>query len=111
MNRIMSSMLMSMVAFTALAQSANGRPTLVVGIVIDQLRSDYIELLQQRFSDSGFNRLISDGAYFENVDFSIYNPDIDAVYANHHGKFKVDEEQMVKGAGLLVQMAVDYLNA
>ena len=76
MNRIMSSMLMSMVAFTALAQSANGRPTLVVGIVIDQLRSDYIELLQQRFSDSGFNRLISDGAYFENVDFSIYNPDI-----------------------------------
>ena len=55
-------MLMSMVAFTALAQSANGRPTLVVGIVIDQLRSDYIELLQQRFSDSGFNRLISDGA-------------------------------------------------
>ena len=41
----------------------------------------------------------------------IYNPDIDAVYANHHGKFKVDEEQMVKGAGLLVQMAVDYLNA
>ena len=69
-------MLMSMVAFTALAQSANGRPTLVVGIVIDQLRSDYIELLQQRFSDSGFNRLIRDGAYFENVDFSIYNPDI-----------------------------------
>ena len=41
----------------------------------------------------------------------IYNPDIDAVYANHHGKFKVDEEQMVKGAGLLVQMAMDYLNA
>ena len=41
----------------------------------------------------------------------IYNPDIDAVYANHHGKFKVDEEQMVKGAGLLVQMAVDYLNS
>ena len=41
----------------------------------------------------------------------IYNPDIDAVYANHHGKFKGDEEQMVKGAGLLVQMAVDYLNA
>ena len=41
----------------------------------------------------------------------IYNPDIDGVYANHHGKFKVDEAEMVKGAGLMAQMAVDYLNS
>lgn len=41
----------------------------------------------------------------------IYNPEIDGVYANHHGKFKVDEAEMVKGAGLMAQMAVDYLNA
>ena len=40
----------------------------------------------------------------------VRNPEIDGVYANHHGKFKVDEEQMVKGAGLYAQMAVDYLN-
>lgn len=40
----------------------------------------------------------------------VYNPDIDGVYPNHHGKFKVDEEQMVKGAGLYVQMALDYMN-
>ncbi len=40
----------------------------------------------------------------------IYNPEIDGVYANHHGKFKVDEPEMAKGAGLMAQMAVDYLN-
>ena len=40
----------------------------------------------------------------------VRNPEIDGVYANHHGKFKVDEAQMVKGAGLYAQMAVDYLN-
>lgn len=40
----------------------------------------------------------------------IYNPEIDGVYANHHGKFKVDEPQMVKGAGLMAQLAVDFLN-
>lgn len=39
-----------------------------------------------------------------------YNPSIDAVYANHHGLFKIDEPEMVKGAGLMAQMAVDYLN-
>ncbi len=40
----------------------------------------------------------------------VRNPEIDAVYANHHGKFKVDEAEMVKGAGLYAQLAVDYLN-
>ena len=40
----------------------------------------------------------------------VRTPEIDGVYANHHGKFKVDEAQMVKGAGLYAQMAVDYLN-
>ena len=40
-----------------------------------------------------------------------YNPDIDAVYSNHNGKFKVDETEMVKGAGLYAQLAVDYLNS
>ena len=40
----------------------------------------------------------------------VRNPKIDAVYANHHGKFKVDEAEMVKGAGLYAQLAVDYLD-
>lgn len=40
----------------------------------------------------------------------VRNPEIDAVYANHHGKFKVDEAEMVKGAGLYAQLAVDYLD-
>lgn len=40
----------------------------------------------------------------------VRNPEIDGVYANHHGKFKVDEPEMVKGAGLYAQLAVDFLN-
>ena len=51
--------------------------TLVVGIVIDQLRSDYIEQLQPQFApDGGFNRLMSQGAYFQNVDFGCRGLDI-----------------------------------
>lgn len=76
MKRLLSSMLMSMVVLSALSQSKGERPTLVVGIVIDQLRSDYIELLQAHFGQHGFNRLINEGAYFENVDFNISQPDL-----------------------------------
>lgn len=76
MNRIITSMLFSMVALSALSQAQNEKPTLVVGIIIDQLRSDYIELLEAHFGRNGFNRLIRDGVYFENVDFRM--PQLDA---------------------------------
>ena len=44
---------------------------LVVGIVVDQLRTDYIEGLQSRFSEHGFRYLIKDGVYFRDVDFKV----------------------------------------
>lgn len=72
-NKLITSVLFSIVALSALSQS-NGRPTLVVGITIDQLRTDYIELLQSQFGNNGFNRLIRDGVYFENAVFAISNP-------------------------------------
>ncbi len=78
-NRLLTSMLMSMVALSALSQANNDRPSLVVGIIIDQLRSDYIELLQSQYGEKGFNRLMRDGAYFQNVDFGV--PRLDATSA------------------------------
>lgn len=76
-NRILTSMILSMVALNALSQVKGEKPTLVVGIIVDQLRSDYIELLQSHFGTEGFNKLTSEGAYFENVNFSI--PKLDKV--------------------------------
>ena len=75
-NRLMSSIVASMVALSAMSQVNDGTPKLVLGIVVDQLRSDYIELLQSHFTQRGFNRLMRDGAYFENVDFRCANLDI-----------------------------------
>lgn len=69
-------MLMSMVVCSAFGQSKSDRPTLMVGIVIDQLRSDYIEMLKDHFGEDGFNRLLRSGVCFENVDFKIPHPDI-----------------------------------
>ena len=73
-NRLLTSVLCSIVAFTALSQS-NGRPTLVVGITIDQLRSDYIELLKSHFGEGGFNRLLKEGVYFQNTTTDLVSPD------------------------------------
>lgn len=47
------------------------RPRLVVGIVVDQLRTDYIEYLQACFSERGFRRLMKDGVYMRDVDFRV----------------------------------------
>lgn len=55
------------------------RPKLVVGIVVDQLRTDYIEYLQTYFSERGFRRLMKDGAYMRDVDFKVKG--LDAVSA------------------------------
>src|SRR5262245_19217725 len=47
---------------TLIAQAA--RPRLIVGIVIDQFRSDYLERFADLFVDDGFRRLLGEGAVF-----------------------------------------------
>lgn len=45
-------------------------PKLVVGIVVDQLRPDYIYRFWDNFEDGGFKRLVNDGHTFRNAWFS-----------------------------------------
>ncbi|MBO5456519.1 MAG: alkaline phosphatase family protein [Muribaculaceae bacterium] len=54
------------------------RPTLVVGIFVEGLTADYINLLRSNFGKNGFNRFIENGVSIENVDFG---PGIDATAA------------------------------
>ena len=37
------------------------RPKLVVGIVVDQMRWDFLYRYQERYSSGGFKRLLKDG--------------------------------------------------
>ena len=53
---------------TAVAADSS-RPRLVVGIVVDQLRTDYLDYLQQLFGETGFKRLMKDGLFLKDVDF------------------------------------------
>lgn len=76
----MIKILSSLVAFfsiTALyAQNPTGEiPRLVVGITIDQLRGDYLEMFRHTFGNRGFNRLLTNGLVYSNVTYNFPNLD------------------------------------
>lgn len=55
---------------TRLAAEDAVKPRLVVGIVVDQMRNDFIYRYWNRYSNGGFRRLVSDGYYFKNNHFN-----------------------------------------
>ena len=79
MKKLVTSVLVGLVTLNVLAQTVPGRPKLVVGIVVDQMRTDYIEYLQNYFGERGFRKLMKDGVYMRDVDFKV--SDLDAASA------------------------------
>ncbi|MCD7898455.1 MAG: alkaline phosphatase family protein [Bacteroides sp.] len=57
------------------AQSTPGTPRLVVGLTIDQLRTDYIEAFSSLYGDKGFKRIWKEGRIFRNASYTFANPD------------------------------------
>lgn len=51
------------------AQSPPAYPKLVVGIVIDQMRFDYLYKYRERYGQDGFNRLMREGYNFKNTNY------------------------------------------
>ena len=68
-------------------------PKLVVAITVDQLRGDYLEMFRHSFGNKGFNRLISNGLVYSNVQYNYPNPDrasaittlFTGAYPSYHG--------------------------
>jgi predicted AlkP superfamily pyrophosphatase or phosphodiesterase len=54
------------------------KPTLVIGIVVDQMRYDYLTRYYHRYGNDGFKRLLNDGYSLENAHFN-YIPTYTAV--------------------------------
>ena len=75
------------------ASAYNGHPKLVVVIVIDQFRGDYLERYRDQFGDSGFRMLMDHGAYFPNCNYNYANTRtapghstlFTGAYSNGHG--------------------------
>jgi hypothetical protein len=58
---------------TASASAYNARPKLVVVIVIDQFRGDYLERYRDQFGDGGFRVFLDRGAYFTDCNYDYAN--------------------------------------
>lgn len=70
MIRIITSLVAVLTVVSVQAQpSLKETPKLVVGITIDQLRGDYLELFQHTFSERGFKRLLNEGLVYQNMTF------------------------------------------
>ena len=75
------------------ASAYDGHPKLVVVIVIDQFRGDYLERYREQFGDAGFRLLLDHGAYFPNCNYNYANTRtapghatlFTGAYSNGHG--------------------------
>jgi predicted AlkP superfamily pyrophosphatase or phosphodiesterase len=56
--------------FSALSVHAQERPKLVVGIVVDQMKADYLYRFNEHYSDKGFKKLIREGAEIKNLHYN-----------------------------------------
>ncbi|NOT77289.1 MAG: alkaline phosphatase family protein [Cyclobacteriaceae bacterium] len=54
----------------ALSLSAQDKPKLVVGIVVDQMRQEYLYRFEKKFGPGGFKRLMSDGFMLKNAHYN-----------------------------------------
>ncbi|HUU99392.1 MAG TPA: alkaline phosphatase family protein [Bacteroidales bacterium] len=46
------------------------KPKLVIGIVVEQLRSDHLEKFRDRLSENGIKRLLNEGTFFRNASYA-----------------------------------------
>lgn len=68
--------ILAVLTFTGLqAQPIPATPKLVIGLTIDQLRTDYLEAFSTLYGEKGFKRLWKEGRVFRNVKYSFKGVD------------------------------------
>ncbi|MCA0133585.1 alkaline phosphatase PafA [Winogradskyella alexanderae] len=77
MKRILPLLICFLILASCLAQSKsvittpeNSRPKLIVGIVVDQMRYDYLTRFESKFGEGGFKRMINEGFNCKNNHFN-----------------------------------------
>lgn len=67
---IMKYILILLLSFGSLSLSAQERPKLVVGIVVDQMRQEYLYRFEKKYGAGGFKRLIGEGFMLKNAHYN-----------------------------------------
>lgn len=74
-HRFLSSLLALMALLEVNGQTAPEVPRMVVNVVIDQLRSDYLEAFSPLYGQTGFARLQKEGRAYTHAEYPFSNPD------------------------------------
>ena len=85
--------LLGSIAASGFGSAYNARPKLVVIIVIDQFRGDYLERYRDQFGEGGFRIFLDHGAYFSDCNYDYANTRtapghatlFSGAYSNGHG--------------------------
>src|SRR5437879_13343024 len=67
MRKIIASLICLLIQSISFSQE---KPRLVVGIVVDQMRQEYLYRFQKKFIEGGFNRLMNDGFVLTNAHYN-----------------------------------------
>ncbi len=70
--------IITVLTFTSIqaqAETQSQAPKLVIGITIDQLRTDYLENFAPLYGEKGFKRLWREGVVYSNAEYSFNNTD------------------------------------
>lgn len=73
MKKFLLMLVVLVLSFSSIAQEqkvTNEKPKLVVGIVVDQMRYEYLTRFQDRFGEGGFMRMINEGFNCKNNHFN-----------------------------------------
>ena len=79
-------------------------PKLIIGIVIEQMRSDYISRFWDKFGEGGFKRLINEGTYCRNASYDYFNTQTAVGYAT------IYTGAMPSGHGIVADEWYDRMN-
>ena len=63
-------LLLSILVTTAFTVAAQERPKLVVGIVVDQMRQEYLYRFEKKYGEGGFKRLVNNGFMLTNAHYN-----------------------------------------
>lgn len=64
------------------AQNPSGVPRIVVSVLIDQLRSDYLEAFMPLYGNDGFRRLLTEGRVYPQAEYPMNRPDLASAAAS-----------------------------
>ena len=66
----MKKAILIIISLISIENFAQEKPKLVVGIVVDQMKMEYLYRFSSDFSENGFKRLMKDGYTFNNTHYN-----------------------------------------